>query len=121
MVKFFKEDFKYIERHGYYNNDCGDGGYCYSFSVCGESANYLINKYGLEYSNVRVNLFTDDNSMTVGSKTNNKLKADCMKIDDTDDLTELLFILQEDIRIDQINYEEYLCDAEYNKYDSRWK
>ena len=121
VVKFFKEDFRYTKRYGYYNSETGGEGLCYSFSVRGESANYLMNKYGLEYPNVTVDLLTDDNSMSVTSYTDNKLKRDITDIDDEDDVEELLNILQEEVRIDQINYEEYLCDSEYNKYDSRWK
>lgn len=113
MVKFWKEDFKYIKRFlSYY-------GYCYIFSVRGESANYLMNKYDLEYPNVYVNLFTDDNSMTVASKTENKLKSDVVDIDE-EDSKKLLYLLQEDVDMDLTNYEEYICNDIYKK-DSRWK
>ena len=121
VIKFWKEDFRYIERHSYYNNERGDSGYYYTFTVRGESANYLMNKYELSYPNVEVHLFADDNSMTVTSKIDNGLNRDVVDIDDESDLKELLLILQEEVRIDHINYEEYMCDAEYNKYDSRWK
>ena len=33
VIKFWKEDFRYIERHSYYNNERGDSGYCYTFAV----------------------------------------------------------------------------------------
>lgn len=113
MIKFWKEDFTYKERYESYY------GYCYTFSVRGESANYLINKYNLEYPNIQVHLFTDDNTMTVGSKTDNKLKADIVDIDD-EDLKELYSILQETIDLDIRNYQEYMCNDDY-KRDSRWK
>ena len=115
MIKFWKEDFQYIERISSYYGDL------YIFSVRGESANYLMNQYDLSYPNVQINLFTNDNTMTVGSKTDNKLKADCADIDDEDDLKELLSILQEEVSKDMSNYEEYMCDSEYNKRDSRWE
>jgi hypothetical protein len=88
LAKFCKEDFTYIKRFlSYY-------GYYYDFSVHGETANYLINKYKLEYPNIQVHLFAYDSSITVGSKTNDKLKADITEIDD-EDFKELFDILLE--------------------------
>ena len=80
-----------------------------------------MNKYYLGYPNVRVNLFTVDNSMSVGSRANNNLQSDIADIDDCDDLVELLDILKGEIYIDQINYEEWQCNSDYYKKDSRWK
>ena len=117
MIKFWKEDFRYIKRSFISFTDK----YCYTFSVRGESANYLMNKYGLQYPNIEIHLFTSYNSMSVTSKIDSGLKSDVTDIDDEDDLKELLSILQEEVRIDQVNYEEYMCDSEYNKYDSRWR
>ena len=114
VVKFWKEDFRYTERYFSYD------GYCYTFTVRGESANYLMNKYGLGYPNVEVNYFTDDGSMSVRSSTENKLKIDITDIDDEEDLKELRTILQETVDLDMRNYEEYMCDDGY-KRDSRWK
>ena len=114
MVKFWKEDFKYINRRYASSYE-----YCYTFSVRGESANYLMNKYDLCYPNVEVHLFTIDNSMTVTSKIDSGLKSDVTDIDNEEDLQELLFILQKDVDLDLKNYEDYICDDGYKK-DSRW-
>ena len=92
MIKFWKEDFRYVERYEY-----GLDVYRYVFTVRGESANYLMNKYDLGYPNITVNLFTDDNSMSVASKANNGLQSDVTDIDDIDDLAELLKILSEKV------------------------
>ena len=115
LIKFWKEDFKYIKRR--YSSEYD---FCYTFSVRGESANYLMNKYDLCYPNVEVHLFTIDNSMSVTSKIDSGLKSDVTDIDDEEDTTELWSLLKEDIDIDQRNYEEYMCDDWY-KRDSRWE
>ena len=120
MIKFWKEDFKYVERYGYYNSKTGGEGLCYAFTVRGESANYLMNKYKLGYPNVSVYLYMDDNGISTGSKTDNKLKSDLIGVNDKEDTIELWSLLKEDIEIDQRNYEEYMCDDWY-KRDSRWK
>lgn len=120
MIKFWKEDFRYISRSymacDLYMNKYG---YRYTFSVRGESANYLINKYDLDYPNIQVHLFTCDNTMTVTSKTENKLNSDVADIEE-EDLKELLSLLQEDVDLDMRNYEEYKCNDWYKK-DSRWE
>jgi len=103
MIKFWKEDFRYINRYEIFR------GYSYTFSVCGESANYLINKYELNYSNIQVHFFTCDNTMTVTSKTDDKLRSDVADIEE-EDLKELLTILQEEVDLDLRNYENYICN-----------
>lgn len=120
MIKFWKEDFRYITRMGYYNAEQGCCSYYYTFSVRGESANYLMNKYDLDYPIINVNLFTEDNSVTVRSTVENRLKSEVVDIDDKEDLKELLPLLIGEINIDLRNYEEYTCDSEFNRRDSRW-
>jgi len=88
VVKFWKEDFKYIKIiEAYY-------GYDHVFSVHGESVNYLRSKYDLKYPNVKVHLFIDDDTLTVVSRTDNLLFMDNVVID-KEDTKELMFILQE--------------------------
>lgn len=113
MIKFWKEDFTYVKRL-----DCSIGGYIYIFSVRGESSNYLRNKYDLTYPNIHVNVFTIDNSMTIGSK-NEKLQADITDMEE-EDVNELLPLLQKDIEMDLRNYEEYMCNDIYPR-DTRWR
>ena len=120
MIKFFKEDFEFLKRMGYYNAEAGGCNYYYTFSVRGESANYLMNKYDLSYPIIYVNLFTNDNSVTVRSTVENRLKSEITDIDDEEDLKELLPILMEEVNIDLRNYEEYMCDSDFNHRDSRW-
>lgn len=96
MDKFYKEDFKYIKIIDTYY------GYRHIFSVCGESVNYLKNKYDLKYPNVQVSLFTDDNAIIVGSSTDNLLSMDGVIITDNaivnkEDIEELTLILQKKI------------------------
>ena len=96
MTKFCKEDFKYIKIIDTYY------GYRHIFSVCGESVNYLKNKYDLKYPNVQVSLFTDDNAIIVGSSTSNLLCMDGVIITDNaivnkEDIEDLLDILQEKV------------------------
>ena len=117
MIKFWKEDFEYIKRS--FISFTNESEYRYDFIVRGESANYLMNKYGLSYPNVKVHLWTVDNSVTVTSKVTNKLLSDVADIDDPDDLTKLLPILLETVNMDLRNYEEYMCNDVYKKY-SRW-
>lgn len=118
MIKFWKEDFKYIRRSPYTHYFVEGFGYSYTFSVRGESANYLINKYDLDYPNIQVHLFTGDNSMTVTSRTDNKLNSDVDDINE-DDIEELLAILQPIVDSDLRNYEEYMCNDDLHR-DSRW-
>ena len=113
MIKFWKEDFTYVKRL-----DCSAGGYIYNFSVRGESSNYLRNKYDLGYPNIYVNVFTIDNSMTVGSR-NEKLQADIADIEE-EDVNKLLPLLKREIDIDLRNYDEYLCNDIYPR-DTRWR
>lgn len=120
MIKFWKEDFRYITRMGYYNAEQGCCSYYYTFSVYGESANYLMNKYDLDYPIINVNLFTEDNSVTVRSTVENRLKSEVVDIDDKEDLKELLPLLIGEVNIDLRNYEEYMCDSEFTRRDSRW-
>lgn len=114
MIKFWKEDFRYIERLNF-----SFGGHIYIFTVRGESSNYLRNIYTLQYPNIQVNLFTIDNSMSIGSKTDNKLKSDITDMDE-EDVKELLPLLQEEVDSDLRNYEDYMCDDGYPR-DSRWR
>lgn len=97
MIKFWKEDFTYINDFLTYNGDY------YEFSVRGESANYLINKYDLDYQNIELHLFTDDNTMTVTSRTESGLNRDISDVD-KEDIQELLPILQEEINMYLRNY-----------------
>ena len=39
---------------------------------------------------------------------------------DEEDLKELLPILMKEVNIDLRNYEEYMCDSDFNRRDSRW-
>lgn len=96
MIKFWKEDFKYIGKKYISCNSYMNRYECYTFSVRGESANYLINKYDLDYPNIQVHLFACDNTMTVTSKTDNRLNSDVADIED-EDLKELISIIQEDV------------------------
>ena len=59
--------------------------------------------------------------MPVTSKINNGLLSDITDIDDKDDLKELLDILQEGVNLNMRNYEEYICNSDYYKKDSRWE
>ena len=113
MIKFWKEDFTYVKRL-----ECSIGGYIYIFSVRGESSNYLRNKYDLTYSNMYVNVFTINNSITVGSKANNMSLSDITDMEEEDE-NELLPLLQEEIDLDLRNYEEYMCNDIYPR-DTRW-
>lgn len=118
MIKFWKEDFEYIKRTGWsgfnYKYD-----HQYHFSVCGESANYLINEYGLFGYKVEVHVIDYGDYITVTSKERNTTYSDCTEIDEKDK-EELMGILQDFIEQDKRNWEEYLCDDWYKK-DSRWE
>ena len=99
MVKFKKEDFKYVSRVyiacDLYMNKCG---YYYIFSVVGESANYLKNKYSLQNINIEVNLFAD-NSMRICSYKEHSRDKDIVYMA-KEDVKELLPLLQEDMNLD---------------------
>ena len=117
MIKFWKEDFKYIKRTGW--STLGGYEFQYHFSVKGESFNYLFNKYGLEYPNMEVCVF-GENSATVITRNNDNKKSDVADIDE-EDIEELMSILREDIEMDQREWEEYCCDSEYYIWDTRWE
>lgn len=121
MIKFWKEDFKYIKRSSYTHFFVEGFGYCYTFSVRGESANYLMNTYNLNYPVVKVfvNYGHNATSMRVVSEIEDISNYDTYDIYG-EDLTELTSLLKEDIEIDLRNYEEYKCDDWYKK-DSRWE
>lgn len=110
MIKFWQEDFRYVKRLG-----CTEP-FGYLFNVRGESANYLINKYQLEYPNVFVNCYIDK-TIYIGSLQNKN--SDCCECE-VDDVDELYNLLKPIINIDIRNYEEYMCDDWYKK-DSRWE
>ena len=67
MIKFWKEDFKYIERHFHVSDPLGFTSYYYVFTVCGESANYLMNKYNLNGHDMKIGFFEVNNHILVGS------------------------------------------------------
>ena len=119
MITFWKNDFRYIKRNLYSNFETGENGYMYTFSLCGESLNYLINKYKPEYPDIKLYLFTSDKTATLTSKTLDGLKRDVIDIEANDTL-KLFSLLQETIDIDMKNYEEYMCDDFYPR-DSRWE
>lgn len=121
MVKFWKEDFKYIKRSQYTHFFLEGFGYRYTFSVRGESANYLINEYNLKYPYIKVCVNYGHNAITVDviSETETSFMYDIYDVIG-EDLIELGSLLQEDIEIDLRNYEEYKCDDWYKK-DSRWE
>ena len=97
-------------------------GYTYTFSVRGESANYLMNKYDLKYSYVKVIAQYGHRaaSIRVISETEDISQYDAYDIYG-EDLTELLSLLKEDIDNDLRNYEEWQCNSDYYKRDSRWE
>ena len=121
MIKFWKEDFKYIKRSGYTHFFIEGFGYCYAFSVRGESANYLMNKYNLKYPYIKVyvNYGHKAASLRVVSETDDKSQFDAYDVCG-EDITELLTVLKEDIDSDLRNYEEWQCNSDYYKKDSRW-
>lgn len=112
MIKFWLDNFKYTKRFGVTEP------FGYLFSVCGESANYLINKYELLYPNVFVNCYSDK-TIYIGSRAVNDLKGDVCDCDEND-VDELYNLLKPIINMDLKNYEEYLSDDWYQK-DSRWE
>ena len=112
MIKFWSDDFKYIKRFGNVEP------FGYLFKVRGESANYLINKYQLDYPNVFVNCYLDK-TIYVGSRSNDNLTSDVCDCEDGD-IDELYIVLKPFITIDMCNYEEYLADDWYQK-DDRWE
>lgn len=117
MIKFWKEDFKYIKRTGYsVLKDIYDE-HQYHFSVIGETALYLMNKYDLFSLNIKIHVFDNDYVTVTSHKTNKE--TDVAEID-VEDREELMVILNEFIEQDKSNYEEYLCNDLYRK-DDRWE
>jgi len=112
VVKFWKEDFRYIARHYCFDD------YFYTFSIRGESANYLMNKYHLDYPIIQVNVFMNNGSMSITSRAKNGLGFCGAEIKE-DDYKELMDILQKEIDNDLRNYEEWQCNSDYYKKDSR--
>ena len=112
MIKFWLDDFDYTKRFG-----CVEP-FGYLFNVRGESANYLINKYQLDYPKVFVNCYMDK-TIYIGSKQYDNKKIDCCDCE-ADDVEELYNLLKPIIDIDLRNYEDYMCDDWYRK-DSRWE
>lgn len=121
LIKFWKDDFKYIKRSGYTHFFVEGFGYCYTFTVRGESANYLMNKYNLKYPYVKVYLTYGHNAITVRvvSETEDKSQFDNYNICE-EDFYDLVFILQKEVWDDLRNYEEWKCNSDYYKRDSRW-
>ena len=112
MIKFWSDDFKYTKRFGVTKP------FGYLFSVRGESANYLINKYKLLYPNVFVNCYCDE-TIYIGSRSVDNLWSDVCDCEE-DDIDELYNLVEPTINIDMRNYEDYLSDDWYRK-DSRWE
>ena len=114
MIRFWKEDFKYVRRSPYTHFFLEGFGYCYTFSVRGESANYLRNKYNLIYPYAKVCVNYGHNAITIRviSETENPSVYDVYDVIG-EDLIEIGSLLKEDIEIDLRNYEEYKCDVWY--------
>lgn len=113
MIKFWLNDFNYIKRFG------ATEPFGYLFSVRGESANYLINKYKLNYPKVFVNCHMD-NTIYIGSQQYDNRQSDCC-VCQQDDIEELCSLLKPTINYDLRNYDEYLCNNDYYEKDSRWE
>lgn len=114
MIKFWKEDFEYISRLDL------SGAYLYTFFVRGESANYLINHYNLEFfEKCIVFCFMPDKSLSISGvkEDGNGTKQYVCHEEDREKLYEAV---KDQISADLRNYEEYMCDDWYHR-DSRWK
>lgn len=111
MIKFWKQDFRYIKRYR------EPGAFLYIFAVTGESCNYLINKYNLNYPEVNVSCINGE--IFVNSHTYDKKYAECCDCDEND-IEELYSILKSFIDIDMINWNEYIADDFYTR-DDRWE
>ena len=71
-----------IWHNDFYNlRRIGDNGF-YSFDVKGESAKYIKEKYGLNYNNIFVAIYSDGSYGTVGSFMNDYMKSDVSDLDD---------------------------------------
>ena len=112
MIKFWSNDFDYTKRFGSVEP------FGYLFNVRGESANYLINKYELNYQKVFV-YYHMDKTIYIGSRQYGDKQSDYYGCEESD-IEELSNILKPIIDIDLCNYEEYMCDDWYKK-DSRWE
>jgi len=112
MIKFWKEDFKYVKRF----NAIEPFGYL--FNVRGESANYLLNHYNLKYPNIFILLFNDVD-IYVGSREIHSFKNEMFHCNEYD-INELYDILYPFVIEDMKNYEEYLYNSDYYKQDYRW-
>ena len=116
MIKFWKEDFRYIRRYSDYP------GYTYVFQVRGESANYLINHYDLPEDDIEV--VVDFNPIIIKFEVlitdfpkHSKRVMTKIKEEDYKEIRETLFpYILDDLR----SYEEYLSDTEWNHRDERW-
>lgn len=119
MIKFWKEDIKYIKRRNYNEN------FSYHFSIRGESANYLINKYNLSlaFSNIAVHVYDNYNYIAITTYIEGKdFHAESEPtILNNEDTEELFSLLKEFIKQDQREWEEYKCNSDYYKRDSRWE
>ena len=78
----------------------------------------------MEYNNTYLSVLYDRDNQNITicilSKKNDGTKssaADC----ELDDYEELNVILKRIIKQDLVNYEDYLCESEYFKRDSRWE
>lgn len=122
MINFWKEDFKYYLRTPSYFDEgkINIDEYYYHFKVRGESANYLINRYGLRLPNIRVSIDSYEPIGTCGADSDNGLRGETADLY-SDDLEELQTLLKDIMDIDKRNYEEYICNSDYYKKDSRWK
>lgn len=112
MIKFWEQDFDYIKRFGYIEP------FGHLFGVRSESANYLINKYKLRYPKVLVNCYTDKIIYICSSQYNDK-QSEYIQCNE-EDVEELYNLLKPIINIDLRNYEEYICNSDWYKKDSRW-
>ena len=101
MIKFWKEDFKYIKRSPYTHFFVEGFGYVYTFSVRSESANYLMNKYNINYPYIKVcvNYGHNSASMRVVGETENASQFGACDICG-EDLSKLISLLKEDIEMD---------------------
>ena len=102
MIKFWKADFSYEKRLG-----CSEP-FGWLFCVRGESANYLMNRYGLSYPRVFVNCYPYE-TIYIGSRRYDDMQSDCCECED-DDMEELFEVLKPIIDADMVNYEEKICN-----------
>lgn len=72
--KIWYDDFSNMRR-------IGDNGF-YQFDVRGDSARYIKEKYGLEYKNIFVAIFSDGSYGSVGSYIDDHTKSDVSDLED---------------------------------------